>query len=466
MAKFTDFNISKETIQAIEALGYDDATKIQGETLPLLLEGKDLIGQAQTGTGKTAAFAIPCIEKINTGISATQALIMCPTRELVIQVAGELKKLTKFRKDISIVPIYGGQNISVQLRALKNNCDIVIGTPGRLMDHMRRKSLKLDQVKYLVLDEADQMLDMGFRDDMKDIISQTSQQRQTVMFSATMSQDLVRLMERYQNKAIKINITGNKEQSQQIEQLYFNLKSAPKLDALKRLLTEYNVKSGIIFCNTKMKVDELTKRLVHEDYIAAALHGDIDQKKRTRVMGAFKAGSIELLVATDVAARGLDINDLEVVINYDLPRADQDYIHRIGRTGRAGKKGLALNLVTGKELAQISRIAYTSKLTINPAQLPGVQGTETLNSDSKPSNGGGGGARGRFNRKSGSETSSSGGGFNRGPRSGGGAPGGGSRFKGKSNASSSGGGSFKGKSAAGSNKPRRSNFNKAAKSAG
>ena len=381
LAKFNDFEISEEIQAAVEKMGFSNATKVQAQTIPLLLEGKDIIAQAQTGTGKTAAFAIPCIEKIDTRIFATQALIMCPTRELVIQVAGELKKLTKFHKNISVLAVYGGQKIHTQLRALKQGCDIVVGTPGRLMDHIRRKSLKLDQLSYLVLDEADQMLDMGFRDDIKAIINETPKSRQSVMFSATMSKDLIKLMERYQNKAIKINITGNKEQSKQIEQLYFNLKSAPKLNALKRLLEEYKVESGIIFCNTRAKVDELSKRLSHDDYIAAALHGEIDQKKRNKVMQAFKKGSINLLVATDVAARGLDINDLEVVINYDLPQADQDYVHRIGRTGRAGKTGLALNLVTTKEIARILRIAKSSNLTIKSAKLPGVEGEDSLKRD-------------------------------------------------------------------------------------
>lgn len=381
--KFNDFNISKELLSSIETMGFIQASEIQAKAIPLLLEGKDLVGQAQTGTGKTAAFAIPLIESIDTKVFATQALILCPTRELVVQVAGELKKLTKHQKQISILAIYGGQSINIQLKALKQGCDIVIGTPGRIMDHLRRKTLKLDRVKYLVLDEADQMLDMGFREDMETIIPKTSPDRQTVMFSATMPPELVKLMQRYLQDPVEIKLGGGGQQSKQIKQLYFNINSSSKLEALERVLAHHKIKSGIIFCNTKLKVDELTHKLSQRKYITAALHGDINQRKRDRVMKTFKQGAIDLLVATDVAARGLDINDLEAVINFDLPRADQDYVHRIGRTGRAGKTGLALSFVSGGEVRAVNRIAQKNNMQIEGHKIPVVEGFEDI--DFEPS---------------------------------------------------------------------------------
>lgn len=372
MTKFDELNLSDPLLRAIEAMGFERPSEIQAKAIPVLLTGKDIIGQAQTGTGKTAAFAIPSIEKIDPENSATQILVLCPTRELVVQVAGEYTKLTKFLKNISIVPIYGGQGIDIQFRALKKGAQIVVGTPGRIMDHMRRGTLELDQITCVVLDEADQMLDMGFREDMEIILQDTPEERQTVMFSATLPPDLVRLMERFLKHPKRISAAPAEKQSAQINQFYYNIKESSKQEALKRLLTYHKVNSALIFCNTKMKVDDLTRSLSSDNFSTAALHGDLDQNKRDRVMQAFRKGDINLLIATDVAARGIDVNDLEAVINYDLPRFDQDYVHRIGRTGRAGKTGLAISFVVGKEIEHLRRIARKNNMNIEAADVPSI----------------------------------------------------------------------------------------------
>ena len=381
LTSFESFKLSSNLKRAIAEMGFTQASEIQARAIPVLLEGRDIIGQAQTGTGKTAAFAIPGIEALELNNRNTQILVLCPTRELVVQVRGEFEKLTKHHENTSVVAIYGGQDIGIQLKSLKKSAQIVVGTPGRVMDHIRRGTLMLDEVKYLVLDEADQMLDMGFLEDMEVILSETPETRQTVMFSATMSRELMSLMNEFQNNAQHINVIGQKEQSRQINQLFFHINGSCKLEALKRLLAFYKIKSALIFCNTKIKVDELAKELSAERYSTASLHGDMDQKRRDRVMEAFKHGSIEILIATDVAARGIDVNDLEAVINYDFPRFDQDYVHRIGRTGRAGKEGLALTFVVGKEIEHINRIARKNNMVIEKGKIPEIQDLEKNNID-------------------------------------------------------------------------------------
>lgn len=363
-------------------MGFTEASEIQEKAIPPLLEGKDIIGQAQTGTGKTAAFAIPGIENINSESKDTQMLVLCPTRELVVQVEGELRKLAKNHKDIYSLAIYGGQDISIQLKALKRGANVVVGTPGRIIDHIKRGTLKLKDISYLVFDEADQMLDMGFREDMETILTETPKDRQTVMFSATMNKVLITLMKKFQNNPVHINTVGEQKQSKQINQLYFHINRASKLEAVKRLIAFHKITNGLIFCNTKMMVDELAKQLTDARYSTACLHGDIDQRKRDRVMKEFRTGSIDFLIATDVAARGLDINDLEAVINYDIPRFDQDYVHRIGRTGRGGKVGLALTLVVDREVDHIERIARKNNMNIAPGKIPEIQDLEANSMDS------------------------------------------------------------------------------------
>lgn len=361
---FKSLNLSKNILQSLTAMGFETPTEIQSKAIPVLKQGADLIAQASTGTGKTMAFSIPCLEMIKAENKNVQALIMCPTRELAIQVSSEIKKLTQ-GQSIFVTAIYGGQDIKYQLQSLKKGTHIVVGTPGRIQDHLRRKSLKLSQVEYLVLDEADQMLDMGFADELKEIIGRTSKERQTIMFSATMSKNLLELAKTYQKKAKHINLVPkNTSVGSNIQQLCFDLKKASKDKQLEKVLEEYKIFSGIIFCNTKRKVDELTRQLQKKKYQVAAIHGDIKQRKRDQVMKNFRSGAIELLVATDVASRGIDINNLEAVINYDLPRFDEDYIHRIGRTGRAGKTGYAFNLINTNDANNMKRIARKHKLKL------------------------------------------------------------------------------------------------------
>ena len=363
--KFSELDLSEALLKSLASMGFENPTQIQAKAIPLLQEGCDLIAQASTGTGKTLAFGIPCIESIDIEDKKVQALIMCPTRELAVQVSNELIKLKGSQK-LYVTPIYGGQEMRKQTSSLKRGSHIVVGTPGRIKDHMQRGTLKLGKVKYLVLDEADQMLDMGFSDEINAIIARIPKERQTVMFSATMSDRLAKLATKFQNNAKRINLVNKKKaQNTQIKQLCFNMKNSRKKDEiLENLLDEYKIFSGIVFCNTKRKVDELTRNLLKKKISAASIHGDIKQRKRDKVMKDFKKGSVEILVATDVAARGIDVNNLEAVINYDLPRFDEDYIHRIGRTGRAGKEGLALNFVTKNDAANMRRIAKKHKLKL------------------------------------------------------------------------------------------------------
>ncbi len=376
LTQFAKLKLSEPTLKAVEEMGFVYATEIQSKTIPLLLHSKDIIGQAGTGTGKTAAFAIPIIEKIDAENNNIQALVLCPTRELVVQVTDQFTQLMKYHKDLSVVAIYGGQNISTQLKALKQGVQIVVGTPGRIMDHMRRGSLKLQNLQFLTLDEADQMLDMGFREDIETILQDTPKTRQTVMFSATMSRDILKLTQKYQNKPEHINVVSDKEQSVQINQIYFEINNRSKVEALKRVLAFYDVKSALIFCNTKAMVDDLSTMLRSKKYNAAGLHGDMDQRKRDSVMNGFRKEQIQLLIATDVAARGIDVNNIEAVFNFDLPRDSQDYVHRIGRTGRAGKTGMAFSFVVGKEVEHLRRIAKFNNLKVESAKVPAIEDLE------------------------------------------------------------------------------------------
>ena len=339
----------------------------QAKSIPILRRGEDLIAQASTGTGKTMAFAIPCVESIDVENKNVQAIVLCPTRELAIQVTNEIKKLTKDQK-IFVTAVYGGQDIKTQLKSLKKGTHIVVGTPGRVKDHLQRRSLRLDAVKSLVLDEADQMLNMGFAEEINDIIQRTPKSRQTIMFSATLPKQLMKLAQSYQQKAKHINLVSKKaQQNTHIKQLCFNIKHSAKDSFVEKLILEYKIFSGIVFCNTKRKVDELTKILQKKKFLVASIHGDIKQRKRDQVMKSFRKGAIEILIATDVASRGIDVNDLEAVINYDLPKFDEDYIHRIGRTGRAGKNGFAFNLITKNDSSNIRRIAKKHNLKMEYA---------------------------------------------------------------------------------------------------
>jgi ATP-dependent RNA helicase DeaD len=370
--KFQELDLSAAMQKAIADMGFEEASPIQSETIPLMLTGKDIIGQAQTGTGKTAAFAIPTIENLDRNASGPQAIVLCPTRELVIQVTEEFRRLMKYMHGLYVVPVYGGQEIERQLNALKKNPQIIVGTPGRIMDHMRRGSISMRTMRLVILDEADEMLDMGFRDDIELILKDTPADRQTVMFSATMSDDILKLTRRYLRNPERVDVTRHKINAPRIEQSYFEVHERSKPEALARLLDLHNIKLALVFCNTRAQVDALVEVLKSRGYFAEGLHGDMNQKQREKVMNSFRSGTTEVLVATDVAGRGIDVNDIEAVFNYDLPRDDEDYVHRIGRTARAGKSGKAFTFVSGRELYGIKRIERTSGVKIARKRIPSL----------------------------------------------------------------------------------------------
>ncbi|MDR2644418.1 MAG: DEAD/DEAH box helicase [Endomicrobium sp.] len=374
--KFTELNLSNEIIKAVSDLGFEEATPIQRLAIPKVMAGLDIIGQAQTGTGKTAAFGIPVLEKIDIKNKNVQAIILCPTRELAIQVSEELKLFSKYKKSINIVPVYGGQPIQRQMAALSKGSQIVIGTPGRVIDHLERKTLKLESAFIAVLDEADEMLDMGFRDDIELILKRMPQERQTVFFSATMPKEFIFLTKKYQKNPETIKVVSEKLTVPLIEQYYFDLREHQKLEALTRCLDMYNPKLSIVFCNTKRKVDEVTSSLQARGYSADALHGDMNQSQRDRVMSKFRSGSIEILTATDVAARGIDVDDVDMVFNFDIPKDDEDYVHRIGRTGRAGRTGKAYSFVSGKDIYKLRDIQKYTKATIKRTKIPSLTDVE------------------------------------------------------------------------------------------
>ncbi|NLK28096.1 MAG: DEAD/DEAH box helicase [Clostridiales bacterium] len=372
VTKFEELELSSQILRAVEDMGFEEMSPIQAKAIPSLLEGKDIVGQAQTGTGKTAAFGIPLLEKVDPKNKSIQALVLCPTRELAIQVAEEFRKLGKYMHGIKILPVYGGQEISKQIRSIKSGIQIIIGTPGRVMDHMRRKTIKLDGIKMIVLDEADEMLNMGFREDIETILSQISTERQTVMFSATMPGPILDIAKTYQKNPSIIKVVKKELTVPKIEQYYYEVTPKNKEEVLSRLLDIYNPKLSLVFCNTKKKVDELTAALQGRGYFVEGLHGDLKQQQRDRVMNSFRNGRTEILVATDVAARGIDVDDVEAVFNYDVPQDDDYYVHRIGRTGRAGREGRAFTLVVGKEVYKLKDIQRYCKTKIKIQPIPSL----------------------------------------------------------------------------------------------
>lgn len=359
-------------------MGFEETTTIQAQSIPYMLEGRDVIGQAPTGTGKTAAFGITVLERIDPKKKELQAVILCPTRELAIQVAGEIKKISKYKKGIEILPIYGGQPIDRQIKALKKDVQIITGTPGRVMDHLNRRTLKMEGVKIIILDEADEMLDMGFREDIETIIKKIPKQRQTIFFSATMPKAILDLTKKYQNNPQFIKLVHKEMTVPNVEQFYIEVKQQAKPEALARLIDYYNLKLSLVFCNTKKRVDELVENLKMRGYLAEGLHGDMQQKQRDIVMSRFRKRDIDVLVATDVAARGIDVGDLEAVFNYDIPTDDEYYVHRIGRTARAGKAGLAFTFVIGKEVYRIRQIQQFTKTKIIAKRIPSVSDVEEI----------------------------------------------------------------------------------------
>jgi ATP-dependent RNA helicase DeaD len=368
--KFEDLQLSKELLKAVEGLGYEEMTPIQARAIPLILEGKDIIGQAQTGTGKTLAFGLPILQSIHPKIKKMQAIILCPTRELAIQVAEELKTALKFRRDVVILAVYGGQPIDRQIRILKSGAHIVIGTPGRTIDHINRGTLKLDSVKTVVLDEADEMLNMGFIDDVETILKNTPKERQTLLFSATMPKPILDLTRKYQRNPEYVRVVHKQLTVPNVEQYYFDVKEGIKLDVLCRVIDMYGLKSSLVFCNMKRRVDEVVMHLEARGYPALGLHGDMTQSQRTRAMEIFKKNASEILVATDVAARGIDVENIEAVFNYDIPQDEEYYVHRVGRTARAGKKGLAFTFVVGREIYQLRDIESYASTKITRKSIP------------------------------------------------------------------------------------------------
>jgi ATP-dependent RNA helicase DeaD len=367
---FTELGLSEELLKAINKLGFEQAAPIQAAAIPLMMAGKDIVGQSQTGSGKTAAFGIPAVEKVDASQRAVQVLILCPTRELAIQVSEEIHKLALFKRGINALPIYGGQSYERQFWGLKQGAQIVIGTPGRVMDHMRRGTLRLETLKMVILDEADVMLNMGFRDDIETILKDAPKERQTVFFSATMPKPIRDLIERYARNPENVKIEQKAMTVPTVEQVYYEVDRRFKVELLMRLIDIHDLKLGIIFCNTKRMVDDLVDHLGVAGYQADRLHGDMNQAQRDRVMNKFRKSGLEFLVATDVAARGIDVDDVQVVFNYDLPYDGEDYVHRIGRTGRAGRSGRAITFVSGRELFQIGVIERYTKMRIPRARIP------------------------------------------------------------------------------------------------
>jgi ATP-dependent RNA helicase DeaD len=367
---FSALGLSPEILKAVDALGFEEASPIQAAAIPVLMTGADLVGQSQTGSGKTAAFAIPALEALDRSSKAVQVLVMCPTRELATQVADEVHKLIAYMKGVSCVPIYGGASYDRQFFELKKGVQVVIGTPGRIIDHIDRGTLNLSSLKTVILDEADRMLDMGFRDDIQQILDSTPHERQTVFFSATLSPQIRDLIKRYSSDPQTIKIEPRALEIPAIEQFYYEVPHRAKLEALIRLIDFHGFKLGIIFCNTQRMVDELADTLLAQGFSADRLHGGIAQAQRTRVMNKFKKSEFEFLVATDVAARGIDVDDLQIVVNYDLPFDAEDYVHRIGRTGRAGKRGMAATFVSGRDIYKLQFIERYTKTKIRRGQMP------------------------------------------------------------------------------------------------
>ena len=374
--KFVDLDLSDDVLKAVNKLGYEEASPIQTAVIPVLKAGRDVVGQSATGSGKTAAFAIPAIEGIDPKLKAVQVLILCPTRELAVQVSEEVAKLAYFKKGIRELPIFGGQSYERQFRGLTAGAQIVIGTPGRVIDHIDRGTLKLNKLQMIVLDEADRMLDMGFREDIERVLKSAPEERQMVCFSATMPRPIAQLIERFAKDPQWITIKQQEQNAPQVEQIYMEVDRRSKTEALTRLIDLHDFRHGIVFCSTKIMVDELDDVLHARGYQTDRLHGDITQAQRTRVMEKFKRRGFEFLIATDVAARGLDVDDLEVVFNFDLPNDAEDYTHRIGRTGRAGKTGRAFTFVSGRELYKLQSMIRYAKLKIRRERIPSLDQVE------------------------------------------------------------------------------------------
>lgn len=381
LMKYEESGIDERIVHAVTEMGFETMTPIQEQAIPIFLEGRDIIGQAQTGTGKTAAFGIPLIQSIDPENKNLQAIVLCPTRELAIQASEEMRKFAKYMHNIKMVPIYGGQDITRQIKALKAGAQIVVGTPGRVMDHMRRRTIKMNDVRLVVLDEADEMLNMGFREDMETILKEVPEDHQTALFSATMPQAILEITNTYQKDAVLVKVAAKELTIPLVKQLYFAVKNIYKEEVTSRLIEVYGLKRSIIFCNTKRMVDELAASLKKRGYQAEGLHGDLTQKQRDFVMNRFRSGSLEILIATDVAARGIDVDDVDAVFNYDIPQDIEYYVHRIGRTGRAGKEGVAFTFAYGRDMYRIRDIERICKTKMTEAKVPSAKEVTALKAE-------------------------------------------------------------------------------------
>ncbi|MCU0324654.1 MAG: DEAD/DEAH box helicase [Spirosomaceae bacterium] len=368
--KFSELPVSEEILQAVAEMGFVEASPIQSEAIPVVLQGRDVIGQAQTGTGKTAAFGIPAVEFVNPDIKSPQVLILCPTRELAVQVGEQLKKIAQFKRGVFIEVIFGGDSYDRQIRSLKKGVQIVVGTPGRVIDHLERKTLNLSELRMMILDEADEMLNMGFREDIEKVLSMAPEERQTLLFSATMSKEILSITKRFQKDPAIVKVVKEEIANVNIEQFYFAVRREAKMEVMCRLIEVHDLKLILVFSNMKSKVDEIVSELQLRGYAAEGLHGDMRQQARTQVMNKFRGGSTTILVATDVAARGIDVKGVDAVFNFDIPMDLEYYVHRIGRTGRAGKTGKAFALASGVEKKRLRDIENYIKVRIPKGEIP------------------------------------------------------------------------------------------------
>ncbi|MDP2216848.1 MAG: DEAD/DEAH box helicase [Methanolobus sp.] len=373
---FKDLNLTKGVLKSIKVMGYIEPTEIQVQAIPLIMQGKDIIGQARTGTGKTAAFGIPLVEMVDKKKRALQAMVLCPTRELAVQIADELKKIALLTEGLSITAIYGGRAMGQQTQELESGAQIVVGTPGRVIDHIQRGAINMDSVMIMVLDEADEMLNMGFREDIEKVLELTPRERQTLLFSATMPKTILKLTDEYMREPEHIKVAKKEMTVPGVEQFYFEIKESSKIEVLHRMIDVENIQSALVFCNTKKEVDKVLVKLRSHGHSVEALHGDIRQNLRERTVDKLRDEDISILVATDVAARGLDIENIEVVFNYDLPLEIETYVHRIGRTARAGRPGLAYSFVTKNEIGKITAIQRYTKTEIIRKELPTIKDAE------------------------------------------------------------------------------------------
>lgn len=375
---FQELGLSQPLLKAIQLLGYETPSPIQAMTIPTALAGEDILGISETGSGKTASFGLPALQQVNLDLREPQVLILCPTRELCVQVCEEIHRLGSQLNGLRAVPVYGGAPMDRQVRALRAGTHIVVGTPGRLMDLTNRRVFKTDHVRFVVLDEADRMLDMGFVDDMTQILGGLPQPHQSLFFSATMSREVEKLIQNFGNQPKQLRVQKKQLTVSTIDQCYYEVRSRSKVEVLTRLLDSEETRLAVVFCNTKLMVDECCEALIARGYAADRIHGDIPQNIRERVIKLFREGTIELLVATDVAARGLDIENVDVVFNYDLPHDPEDYVHRIGRTGRAGRSGRAVSFVFGREIHRLEAIERYSRHRIRRERIPSVEQIEGL----------------------------------------------------------------------------------------